>query len=143
MWSGKETDCLIRTVKKYPSIWDSEQFDKENKSHAWRAVVKEMGINHTDGREVRQKWKNLLFSFNDCLRKLQNLPLEKTGENNAPNFVIWRHFKKMQFLEPYIELDELLAEHAQRTIESQEFLSDNLSTSSSDCVIQEVKMESV
>lgn len=144
-WNQKETEILIATVKKYPTIWDTEQYDKENYSNAWSDIVKVMGINDVNEKEAKRKWTNLYSTFQSCLKKLQNPTSPKNGENAPPKSVLWTHFKKMLFVDPNIESDKLLAGHAQKAlaVEPEDNLSEILSSSSGDCVVQDVKMESV
>lgn len=144
-WNREETEILIATVQKYPTIWDNEHHDKENISNAWSDVVKEMGINDVNEKEAKRKWNNLHSTFQSCLKKLQNPSSPKNGENAPPKTVLWTHFKKMLFVDPTIETDKLLAGHAQKAlaVEPEDNLSEILSTTSGDCVVQDDEMESV
>lgn len=86
---------LINEVKKYPILYDFNQekySDKEIRARIWTRISQDLGIST---KVAKHQWKRLRDSLRDALKRQE-------GKMGVSCRKTWRHYKKMEFVVPFM-----------------------------------------
>ncbi|KAJ6637479.1 hypothetical protein Bhyg_10209 [Pseudolycoriella hygida] len=98
---------LIKTISRYPILWDRKHFDSDLRNEVWLKLSKKLKIKV---EWMKKRWSYLREQYVRHLKQINNLESDKQSKKN------YKYFNEMSFLANHIQLRNINFQEAIKSV---------------------------